>query len=83
MKIDQLTTERLYLRQWQQSDFPALASFFASAENARFVGGAKSPEEAWRVMATYIGHHQPYGYSYMAVVDKAANQLQGTVGLLN
>ena len=83
MAIDQISTDRLHLRQWQQEDFPAIASFFASPENARFVGGVKTPEEAWRVMATYIGHYQIYGYSYMAVVDKATEQLQGSVGLWN
>ena len=78
-----ITTERLRLREWQANDFTALATFFASPENARFVGGVKSPEEAWRVMATYIGHFQLYGYSYMAVVDKATEEFQGTVGLWN
>ena len=83
MLIDDITTERLRLRQWKESDFPALATFFASPENTRFVGGVKSSEEAWRVMATYIGHFQLYGYSYMAVVDQATDQLQGAVGLWN
>ena len=63
MNIDQLTTERLYFRQWQQDDFPALSHFFASPENTRFVGGVKNPEEAWRVMATYLGHYYLHGYS--------------------
>jgi RimJ/RimL family protein N-acetyltransferase len=34
-------------------------------------------------MASYIGHYQLMGYSYLAVEDKASQQLIGTVGLWN
>lgn len=81
--INERTTERLRLRQWTKQDFDAFAAFFASPQNTQFVGGTKTPEEAWRLMASYIGHHQLYGYSYMAVAEKATNQLVGTVGIWN
>lgn len=81
--LEQLTTDRLLLRQWLSQDFEAFANFFASAENTQFVGGVKKSEEAWRLMATYIGHHQLYGYSYMAVVGQKTDTLVGAVGLWN
>lgn len=78
-----LETERLKFRQWQKSDYPIFAKFFSEKESARFVGGLKSPEESWRLMATYIGHYTLYGYSYLAIETKDTQQLIGTVGLWN
>ena len=78
-----LETERLIFRQWRKSDYSAFADFYAKEENAYFVGGTKPPEEAWRLMATYIGHHALLGYSYLAIEAKTSQQLIGTVGLWN
>jgi len=78
-----LTTDRLNFRQWKASDFEAFAHFFAKQENARYVGGQKSREEAWRLMATYIGHYQLNGFSYMAIEDNTTQKLIGCVGLWN
>ena len=78
-----LETERLIFRQWQHADFNSLAKFYATVETARFVGGMKNPEEAWRLMATYIGHYVLNGYSYLAVDEKTSGNLIGTVGLWN
>jgi RimJ/RimL family protein N-acetyltransferase len=76
-----LETDRVVFRQWQKSDFVAFAAFYANEQNARFVGGVKSPEESWRLMATYIGHYTLNGFSYLAVNEKATGNLVGTVGL--
>ena len=81
MNILSLETERLKFRQWQEEDFEKVAEFFSKQENARFVGGMKSKEESWRLIATYIGHYQLRGYSYPAIEEKASGQLVGTVGL--
>ena len=58
-----IETERLAFRQWEQSDFEVFANFYANEENARFVGGVKSPEEAYRLMTTYLGHQVLHGYT--------------------
>ncbi|OJJ14813.1 hypothetical protein BKI52_40350 [marine bacterium AO1-C] len=76
-----LTTDRLKFRQWNANDFEAFAHFFADEANARYVGGQKNREEAWRLMATYIGHYQLNGFSYMAIEDKNTKKLVGCVGL--
>lgn len=78
-----ISTERLYFRQWQEQDFEQFAAFFASEENARFVGGVLEPEAAWRLMCSYIGHYNLQGYSYLAVAEKETDHLIGTVGIWN
>ena len=78
-----LETERLVFRQWRKSDFKDIADFFASEENARFVGGVLNEEQSWRLMASYIGHYELHGYSFLAVTEKETKSLIGTVGLWN
>lgn len=78
-----LTTDRLIFRQWQNKDYPIFAEFYSDEANARFVGGMKKPEEAWRLMATYIGHYELKGFSYLAIAEKESGELIGTVGLWN
>ena len=76
-----LETERLIFRQWKNSDYPILANFYSVEENARYVGGIKTSEESWRLMATYIGHYELNGFSYLAIVEKDSENLIGTIGL--
>ncbi len=78
-----LATERLIFRQWKADDFQQIAMFFSKQENARFVGGVKNPEDSWRLMATYIGHYELMGYSYLALEERTSGKLIGTVGLWN
>ena len=78
-----MTTERLRFRAWELSDFDAIADFFKNETNARYVGGLKSAEESWRLMATYLGHYQLLGYSYLAVETTNSQELIGTIGLWN
>ncbi len=76
-----LETERLIFRQWKSSDYPILSEFYSVENNARYVGGAKTPEESWRLMATYIGHYELNGFSYLAITEKETGNLIGTIGL--
>ncbi|AKA35369.1 GNAT family N-acetyltransferase [Flagellimonas lutaonensis] len=78
-----LETERLIFRQWEPSDYEQFSKFYSDEKNARFVGGVKSKEEAYRLLATYIGHYELNGYSYLAVAEKTSKNLIGTVGLWN
>ncbi len=78
-----LETDRLKFRQWQQSDYPQIVTFYSDPQLSKYVGGVKTPEEAWRLMATYIGHYVLYGYSYLAIEEKKTGQLIGTIGLWN
>ncbi len=78
-----LVTTRLQFRQWKESDFNQIAEFYQDPVNSRFVGGMKSAEASWRLMATYIGHYELKGYSYLAIDSKETQALIGTVGLWN
>ena len=78
-----LETERLIFRQWKNSDYPIFAEFYSVERNAQYVGGMKNPEESWRLMASYIGHYELNGFSYLAIAEKESENLIGTIGLWN
>ncbi|MBN2906534.1 MAG: GNAT family N-acetyltransferase [Rhodobacteraceae bacterium] len=77
-----LETERLILRIPGVADFPALRAFYA-APRSRFVGGPKTPEGAWRQLATEIGHWALRGYGRWIVEDKESGAACGLIGLWN
>ncbi len=74
-------TERLLLRQWRAEDFDAYARYYANEETAKFVGGVKDRDQAWRRLASEIGHWALKGYGYWAVEEKEAGTFVGCVGL--
>lgn len=78
-----IETARLTLRAWRESDFPAMARFYADDQTARFVGGVMTPDEAWRRMATYVGHWSLRGYGPWALEEKSSGAFIGYSGLWN
>ena len=76
-----IETERLQLRPWTSGDFDALAAFYADDANAKYVGGVKNNDQAWRVLALHIGHWELKGFGYWAVDEKASSEFVGCVGL--
>ena len=79
--MEQLQTDRLNFRLWRETDHPTLAEFYRHDANARFVGGVKSFEDSWRVLAIYLGHYQLKGFSYLALETRDTQTLVGTIGL--
>lgn len=79
--MDTLETEQLKLRQWNESDFGNLARYYADAENARYVGGQKDADQAWRHMALMIGHWKLKGFGYWAVDERHSKKFVGCAGL--
>jgi RimJ/RimL family protein N-acetyltransferase len=69
------------LRQWCETDFSNFARYYADEENARYVGGKKNADQAWRHMALQIGHWALKGFGYWAVEEKQATSFVGCVGL--
>jgi len=65
--MESIKTKRLELRQWNEKDFGNFARYYADEDNARYVGGQKDTESAWRHMALLIGHWQLKGFGYWAV----------------
>lgn len=79
-----LETERLVLRMFREEDFEAYARLCADPEIMRFLGGKTFDRtDAWRHMASIIGHWYLRGYGHWAVEEKATGQLAGRIGFLN
>ena len=76
-----METERLKLRRWEDGDFASFARYYADAENAKYVGGHKDTEQAWRHFALQIGHWQLNGFGYWAIDEKTTNSFVGCAGL--
>lgn len=77
-----LETERLILRPLTGDDFDDYAAMLADPEVA---GGlaetvGTSPADAWRSLATFIGHREIRGYSHWALVEKATGAFVGRAG---
>ncbi|MGI9288937.1 MAG: GNAT family N-acetyltransferase [Pseudomonadales bacterium] len=76
-----METQRLQLRQWCETDFENIAAYYAVENNAKYVGGLKNADEAWRLLALHIGHWQLKGFGYWAVDEKDTGDFAGCVGL--
>jgi RimJ/RimL family protein N-acetyltransferase len=79
-----LETERLVLRGWKVEDFEPLAAFMADADVMKYLSGhPMSRGDAWRSLATTIGHWELRGYGLWAVERKSDSAMIGRIGLLN
>ena len=81
MAVTPIHTERLTLRGWRADDFEAYAAFYDDEENARFVGGRRDAEKAWRSLALLVGHWELRGFGYFAVEETATGAFVGAVGI--
>jgi RimJ/RimL family protein N-acetyltransferase len=80
----QLETERLIMRLWREEDFEAYAELCADPEVMRYLGGKTFDRtEAWRQMASMVGHWQLRGYGQWVVEEKATGRFAGRLGFLN
>ncbi|MEO1436004.1 MAG: GNAT family N-acetyltransferase [Bacteroidota bacterium] len=76
----ELETNRLRFRQWHPDDATLLYRYFKDPQFTKYIGGIQNPESVWRLIASYVGHYQFKGYSYIPVETKQ-DQLIGAVGL--
>ncbi len=82
--IPRLETERLVLRQFSTDDFDAFASFMADEDVTRYLTGRPmSRADAWRSLASSIGHWHLRGYGTWAVERKEDGAFMGRVGMIN
>ena len=72
-KIDRLETERLTMRMFRETDLDAYAEMCGDADVMKYLGGATmSRSEAWRSMATVLGHWQLRLFGLWAVEERAS-----------
>ncbi len=81
MHVDSIETERLLLRGWHADDYEAYASFYSDETNAKYVGGQRDADQAWRGLALMIGHWHLKGFGYWVVEEKGSGAFAGAVGL--
>ncbi|MEM8790319.1 MAG: GNAT family N-acetyltransferase [Pseudomonadota bacterium] len=79
ISVPVIETERLRLRALGPQDIEAYVTFFAS-DRSRFIGGPRPRRDAWRTLATLIGHWQLRGWGPWAVADKSDDRILGTIG---
>ncbi len=81
MTIPALMTERLRLRAPQAEDFAVYQTFFADAVGSGNYGGPLRPDQAFRVLATDIGHWALRGFGKWIIVRRDTDQAIGGCGL--
>lgn len=81
MMIPTIVTERLELRGPVATDFPVYQAFFEDAEASAFYGGPLSAGQAWRVLATDIGHWALRGYGRWVITLRHSELMIGSCGL--
>lgn len=85
IEIPTLTTERLVLRGYRESDAPALAALHGDPEVIKFLSPTGEPEpglaDAWEHIARHVGHWALKGCGKWAVDERATGRFVGRVGL--
>jgi RimJ/RimL family protein N-acetyltransferase len=76
-----LETDRLVLRGFEPRDFDAFAELCGDAEVMRFMGPPVGRVDAWRLLATIVGHWTLRGYGLWAVEERATGAFVGRAGL--
>ena len=74
-------TERLILRGWREEDLEWFAALMADPDVANFIGGVQSRSDAWRTMASFIGHWHLRGHGFWVVERKSDGAFLGRIGL--
>ena len=83
MKIPIITTDRLTLRGWTNSDAEALFSLNSDPVFVKYLGNGQtlSREDSWRVMAMLTGHWALKGFGLWAIELNDTNEVIGRAGL--
>jgi len=81
----ELETERLRLRKFREEDWDPYCVMCADPEVMRYLGTGVtfSRDEAWRSIASMLGHWQLRGYGMWALESKQTGEFVGRAGFLN
>lgn len=82
LTIPQLTTDRLILRAFEETDFEAYAKIMADPAVTQFLGEGRplTRADAWRQMAMILGHWTLRGFGLWAVEHRDSGRLLGRIG---
>ncbi len=85
LAIPTIETERLILRPMREADATALFEISQDPEVVRFVGDRHVPtlQEAWRMVAGWIGHWALRGYGQWAIEERESGRFIGRAGIIN
>lgn len=81
LDIPRLETERLILRGPEARDFEPIAAFYADEGRSWGFGGPMKRDDAWRWLATSIGHWALHGYGFFTMELKDSGNACGLTGL--
>ena len=76
-----LETERLYLREMEQTDFETLCKILQDEDTMYAYEGAFSDDEVHEWLDRQIAHYQKWGFGLWAVVLKKTDEMIGQCGL--
>lgn len=76
-----LETERLYLREMEQSDYASLCKIMQDEETMYAYNGTYSGSETQEWLDRQLSRYEKYGFGLWAVVLKETNEMIGQCGL--
>ena len=80
MRPLQIEGESVRLRQWCRGDFDFYSSFLCQEATAKHYGGKLNEAQAWRHLASMIGHWELRGFGVWAVECSSDHGLIGCAG---
>jgi RimJ/RimL family protein N-acetyltransferase len=84
MKVPVLTTARLRMRAFRNEDLDAYAEMCADPVVMKYIGpgATQTRGEAWRSMASILGHWELRGFGMWALEKKDTGELVGRAGFI-
>lgn len=76
-----LSTDRLFLRTWQEEDFPLAQRLWADPEVMAFLGGPLSDDKVRDKMRAEIACFERHGVQYWPVFERQSQEFVGCCGL--
>jgi RimJ/RimL family protein N-acetyltransferase len=79
--VNILTTDRLFLRTWQESDFLLARSLWSDPDVMTFLGGPLSDEKVMDKMRAEMACQQKHGVQYWPIFKRGSDDFAGCCGL--